>query len=202
MGAAPAAMGAAPAAEGAGVTLAAGPPRRKLACGGARLRQGLAAAGLSLGVGRVEAAEMADRGAPAGMAVWGVAPDEALLLCEAGATDIHATLRGAGAAVSDVSAGLVELRLAGPRVRALLEELCTADLSEGACPAGSVVQAPMAGVRVILARLDGADGAPGFTLLVSRDVAEYLWGVLVASGARHRLAAAPPSWSPDEGPRT
>ena len=92
----------------------------------------------------------------------------------------------AGAAVTDISSGWSVLRLIGPNVRALLEELVAIDLSAGALADRRIAQVMMANCRVILARRDDA-GVPGFILLVARDEAEHLWDVLVHLGAAHEL---------------
>ena len=54
---------------------------------------------------------------------------------------------------------------------------CAADLSERAVADRAIVQAPLANVRVVLARTD-LDGLPAFTILVARDEARYLWDAL------------------------
>ena len=158
-------------------------PREVASLGGAALRQALAAAGLPFVLGRVSTA--------GALEVWGVAPDEALLTWAsaapgASAVDPRPALRRHGAAVTDVGAGLVQLRLRGPRLAGLLQELCPVDLSDRALSDGGIVQAPFAGVRVTLARQDRG-GAAAVTLLAPRDLAEYLWEVITDAGAHHGL---------------
>jgi heterotetrameric sarcosine oxidase gamma subunit len=150
--------------------------RGKLVVGGRHLPGALSSAGLSLEPGRVTAAT--------GVEVWATAPDEALLVLAAGEDwAAHAApLQAAGAAVTDLGAGLVELRLSGSGVRRVLEELCPVDLGEAAAADGAIVHAPLAGTRVTFARQDH-DGVPGFTILVSRDLSEWLRDELVHAGA-------------------
>jgi aminomethyltransferase len=133
----------------------------------------------------------------AGVNVWSLADDEAILVLPgwttdgspnlAGTADLAARLRAAGATVTDISSGLTVLRLIGPQVRDLLEELCAIDLAPMALPDLAIAQLTVASCRVILARRDHGQ-LPGFTLLVGRDDAEALWDVLVELGRPHGLA--------------
>jgi heterotetrameric sarcosine oxidase gamma subunit len=148
---------------------------------------------------------------PGGINVWAVADDEVWLVAYAPtpggpsvpAVDfgpITASLRSAGAFVTDVSSGWSVLRLAGPRVRALPEALVAEDLAPSLVPDQAILQVPLGGSRVILCRRD-YEAIPGFTLLVARDEAEHLWSVLVHIGEPHgirpvgamALLPAPPS---------
>ena len=130
---------------------------------------------------------------PGGVNVWTLADDEILLsamapipggpsLPDAPLAAVATRLRAAGAAVTDVSSGWSVLRLIGPNVRSLLEELVAIDLSAGALADRGIAQVTMANCRVILARRDDRS-MPGFTLLVARDEAQHLWDVLVDLGA-------------------
>jgi heterotetrameric sarcosine oxidase gamma subunit len=133
----------------------------------------------------------------AGMTVWALADDEAIVILpgwtpegapEPGrAMELATGLRAAGATVTDVSSGLTVLALIGLQVRSLLEELCGIDLAPLALPDLGIAQLTMANCRVILARHDLGQ-LPGFTLLVGRDDAEHLWSVLVELGRPHGLA--------------
>jgi heterotetrameric sarcosine oxidase gamma subunit len=149
------------------------------------------AAGLEGRPGRVTPA------APGGVNVWAIADDEVLLVAAVNtpggpaiqAVDVAALagpIRAAGLAATDVSSGWTVLRLVGPRVRDLLEELVAEDLSPDAVPDQGIVQVPMAGCRVILSRRDLGD-IPGCVLLVARDEAEYIWGALTEIGAAHGI---------------
>jgi glycine cleavage system aminomethyltransferase T len=132
-----------------------------------------------------------------GVNVWTVAADEVWLVAyapieggpPATAVDlgpIVAAAHRSGVHATDVSSGWSVLRLFGPRVRDLLEELVAEDLGPGAWPDLAIAQVPLAGTRVILSRRD-ADGIAGFTLLAPRDDAEFLWGVFLEIGAGHGI---------------
>ena len=135
--------------------------------------------------------------APGGISAWAIADDEVWLLTygpdpgapplpPANAAAAVARLRAGGALVTDVSSGWSVLRLVGPRVRDLLEELVAEDLAPDALPDQAIRHVPMAACRVVLSRRDH-DGIPGFTLLVARDEAEYLWDVLAHLGEAYGL---------------
>ena len=152
--------------------------------------------GLASVAGRLQPARSLD-----GVNTWVPAEDEALLVRLAGtgalpgraatvATEslfeIAAKLRSAGASVVDVSSAYTLFRLVGPRLPALLQELSPVDLSARAVPDLRIVQAPVVGLRTMLARRDHGD-LPGFILLVVRDEAEYAWDTIVELGAAHGL---------------
>jgi heterotetrameric sarcosine oxidase gamma subunit len=155
-------------------------PLDKLLVTSASAASGLAAAGLTLESGRVAANGEAE--------VWGLAPGEAIVVTPPGGTDALATqVRAARAAATDVSSGWTMLALAGPRIPDPLQEACAVDLSDRALREGQAVQASMAGVRVIVARIDIGGRVPAFRVLVARDEAEHLWGALLHLGRPHGL---------------
>jgi heterotetrameric sarcosine oxidase gamma subunit len=134
---------------------------------------------------------------PGGINVWAVADDEVWLVAYAptpGGPSLPAVnfeaittrLRSAGAFVTDVSSGWSVFRLAGPRVRDLLEELVAEDLAPSFVPDQAILQVPLGGSRVILSRRD-FEAIPGFTMLVARDDAEHVWSVLVHLGEPHGI---------------
>jgi heterotetrameric sarcosine oxidase gamma subunit len=164
--------------------LAALGPTTKLLVTSGGAAQSLEAAGLLVVPGSVEVHN--------GVEVWGLAPDEALVIAPDGAADLASRIHAAGAPVTDVSSAWTSLRIAGPDVPATLAEACAVDLSARAITDGRIVQATVAGVRTILARRDLRDAVdsppiPGFTVLVARDEAEYLWGALLHLGKDHGL---------------
>ena len=118
--------------------------------------------------------------------VWGVAPDEAIVLAGHGAALPALTAQRVSAV--DLSSALTALRLVGPNARNILAELCPDDLGPDAVHDLRVVHAPVANVRVTLARQDMA-AIPGFTLLVPRDYAAYMWESLMHTGAHHGLVS-------------
>jgi 4-methylaminobutanoate oxidase (formaldehyde-forming) len=129
--------------------------------------------------------------------VWAIAPDEVWLVGSAPTpggppataidfTPVIAAARSSGVHATDVSSGWSVLRLAGPRVRDLLEELVPEDLAPAALADLAIAQIPLAGCRVILHRRD-ANGISGFTLLVARDEAEHLWDAFQHVGTAHGI---------------
>jgi glycine cleavage system aminomethyltransferase T len=56
---------------------------------------------------------------------------------------------------------------------------------------GALIQAPLAGVRAFITRLD-ADGEPGYTMMVARDEAAYVWDALLEIGTAHGLVPVGP----------
>jgi heterotetrameric sarcosine oxidase gamma subunit len=165
------------------VALAEVGPLDKLTVKGPATRTALSAARLPHEAGRVRRVR--------GIEVWGLAGDEAVVLWPAGAAGtgkLAARLGAPGAAVTDQSSGLAVLRLVGPAARGVLEEATAVDLSERAVADRGIVEASVANVVVTLARQDLRGGAPGFTILVPRDLAEYLWAALLDLGSGHGIA--------------
>lgn len=162
----------------------------KLAIRGGGSSAALARAGFQFRPG-----EVASGSGPANVAqvwqVWGLAPDEALLV-RPGPSSPSMRVDGTGVAIVDVSAGLSMFRLAGNRADGVLSELCAIDLDPRAFPDRRVVQMPLANVRVTLARLDRA-GNRCFDILVPREYAVYLWEALLQNGKAHGLAPVGPA---------
>lgn len=191
-----------------GVALAEPGPYEKLLVRGASTLVDLRWLGLAAKAGFLEPARTPD-----GTNGWVLADDEAILVRLAGAgaptgraatvsteslAEIADKLRSAGPAVVDVSSAYTLFRIVGPRLPALLQELSPVDLSARAVPNLAIVQAPVAGLRMVLARRDHGD-LPGFVMLVVRDEAEYAWDAIVELGAAYGLrpvgaaAVRPPS---------
>ncbi len=85
------------------------------------------------------------------------------------------------ASIVDQSGGWVELRLAGPRARAVLERLCAVDLDPAAFPDGAAARTAMEHLQVTVALVDAAAGGDGpeFTLLAPSSSARALRDALV-----------------------
>jgi heterotetrameric sarcosine oxidase gamma subunit len=116
-----------------------------------------------------------------------LAQDESLFVLPfGGPAGLPEFLGAARPRMVDLSSGLSSFRLAGPNARRILEELCPVDLADAVVPNLSVLQAPLANIHSILARIDHA-GVPVFALFVPRDLAEYTWDALLASGKAHGL---------------
>jgi len=155
-----------------------------------------AAAGLVAGNGDaiVGHAVAADLRGEAGSA-WLLGPDEVLLLAPVGGSGLAAL--AAELAADDVSAiemtgARTSLRLAGPAAPTILSELCPVDTTPATMAPGDLVQAPLAGVRAFIARQDSSDH-PGYTIMVARDEAAYVWDALCHIGTAHGLTAVGPA---------
>ena len=139
--------------------------------------------------GRISIGAIAGRRAE----LWGLVGDDALLLVPAAIGDAAVGLREVRAAAdptaTDVSSHFCALRLVGPRSRDVLEEVYPEDVSDRALPDLQVSFGPLANTPVILGRCD-IGGTLGFTILVERELAEYIWDTLLTIGARHELAPA------------
>jgi heterotetrameric sarcosine oxidase gamma subunit len=156
-------------------------PIDKVVVRGRRTGEAMVSTGIPIVVGAVGAA------ATGGIRAWCLGDDEVILLGPTSSLDPHvARIRAGGAAVTEVSSGFSVLRLVGPASPAILERTCPVDLSPSALANDRIVQAPVAGVRMIVARDDHGD-LPGWTLLVARDLAEYAWGALRGLGRDLRL---------------
>jgi heterotetrameric sarcosine oxidase gamma subunit len=158
---------------------------------GPRALAALRATGLTATAGFVTAAP------PGGINVWAIAADEAWLVASAptpggpqtAPVDVSSALDAArreGVTATDISSGWTVLRLFGPLVRDLLEELVAIDVAPSALADLAIAQLTIAGSRVILSRRD-SEGIAGFTLLAARDEAESLWDALLHVGAPYGI---------------
>jgi heterotetrameric sarcosine oxidase gamma subunit len=134
---------------------------------------------IARGIGSAEAEGRVAEAAP--VATWHLSSDEAIVVAPPEAQADAGRVLAPARSLVDVSSGYAVLQVAGRRARALLAEACPVDLSEGAVPDRAIVQANVANVRVMLARMD-RDGQTAFTLLVARDEARYLWDALSELG--------------------
>lgn len=125
--------------------------------------------------------------------LWALGPDEILLVGPASgwAERMAGTLASADVSAIDMTGARTSLRLAGPAAPAVLSELCRVDTTLRTMAPAALIQASLAGVRAFIARLD-ADGAPGYTMMVSRDEAAYVWDSLREIGEAHGLVAVGP----------
>jgi hypothetical protein len=179
-----------------GIALAEPGPYQKLIVRGPSTLVDLRRLGLAGKPGFLEPARTLD-----GVNAWVTAGDEAYLVrlpgvgadparAATGATEsldeIATRLRSAGPSVVDVSSAYTILRLAGRRLPALMQELCSADTSARAVADFQIVQAPVVGVRMVIARRDHGE-IPGWVLLVGRDDAEFVWDAIVDLGGSYGL---------------
>lgn len=133
--------------------------------------------------------------------VWLLAADEVLILAPVGGTALAAV--AIEVASDDISAiemtgARTSLRLAGPTAPAILAELCPDDTTPTSLVQGSLIQAPLAGVRAFIARQD-AGAQPGYTIMIARDEAAYVWDVLCHIGEAHGLVPVGPAALTPEG---
>lgn len=167
-------------------------PTDKLAVKGPSGRRVLA--DLEIGAPLGETASVALAGV--NLRSWALAPDETLLILAAdgtpagaGTASVTAGVVAAGGTVTDLSSGLAGMRVVGPAARDLLIEVCAVDLGADQFADGRVAMAPIANVRVTLARRDIGERT-AFELLVARDQAAYLFEALLHAGAVHGVRAA------------
>jgi heterotetrameric sarcosine oxidase gamma subunit len=133
------------------------------------------------------------RGEP--WSAWILEQDEVLLLSPTGGSLL--TTRGQELTSERVSAiemsgARTALRLAGPSAPSILAELCPVDTTPATMKSSDLVQAPLAGVRALIARQD-TPSEPGYTILIARDEAAYAWDAIRAVGAVHGLTVVGPS---------
>ena len=132
----------------------------------------------------------ADLGGEAGEA-WLLGPDEVLLLGPvSGSWPATLASRLASDEVSaiEMTGARTALRLAGPSAAAILAELCPSDTTPETTDPGDLIQAPLAGVRAFIARQ-----AAGYTIMVARDEATYVWDALIHVGTAHGLTPVGPA---------
>jgi heterotetrameric sarcosine oxidase gamma subunit len=128
-------------------------------------------------------------------ATWILERDEILLLSPSGGSIL--TTRGEDlvadqTSVLEMSGARTALRLVGPHAPRILVEVCPDDTTPATMQQGTVIQAPLAGVRALIAREDCL-GSPGYTILIARDEAAYTWESLRAIGTFHGLIPVGPT---------
>jgi sarcosine oxidase subunit gamma len=125
---------------------------------------------------------------------WFLGPDEVLLLGPVGAWsgDLGTSLAGPDVSAIEMTGARTALRLAGPAAPAILAELCPVDTTPRTLPEGAVLQVPFAGPRAFLTHRDHG-GLPGYTWLIARDEALYVWESVIHIGAEHGLRPVGPA---------
>ena len=130
--------------------------------------------------------------------IFWLGPDEWLLSTpRAGlpalVADLDKALEGLHAAVNDLGAGQVLLRLQGAACREVLAAGCTLDLHPAVFTPGRCAQTGLAKAAVLLAPLgdpDAAGGQDGMDLVVRLSFADYLLDWLAAMAGERGLGAA------------
>lgn len=97
------------------------------------------------------------------------------------ATDLANAVNGSGY-VTDQTGGWIEVRLTGPRSRAVLERICTLDLHPDVFTVGTCARTTMEHLSVQIALLDDA---PTFALTTPSSSARSFWTAM-----EHALASA------------
>ncbi len=132
---------------------------------------------------------------PGGTEAWLLGPDEVLLLAPVDAGGAAPTIldpEPADLSVIEMTGSRTTLRLAGPTAPAILAELCPVDTTPRTMSQGDLIQAPLASVRAFIVRLDSGD-LPGYTIMVARDEAAYVWDAFVDVGRAHGLTPVGPA---------
>ena len=83
--------------------------------------------------------------------------------------------------ITNVTAGLGAVNVAGPKARDLLRKLTTVDLSSGAFPYMNSAEGEVAGVPCILLRI-GFVGETGWEIHFPAEFGEYFWDTLLEAG--------------------
>jgi sarcosine oxidase subunit alpha len=122
-----------------------------------------------------------------------IKPGHALVLTEPGREQAvrEALLAGAGTSgacihAADVTSGLSAYALVGPLATDVLNRLTPLDLRRDRFAQHACAQCDLAHVHATVYREDWGD-LPGYLLLVSRDVGEYVWEVIMAAGTALQL---------------
>jgi 4-methylaminobutanoate oxidase (formaldehyde-forming) len=95
----------------------------------------------------------------------------------------------AQAFVSDVTSGFAQINVQGPRSRALLQELTTADLSNAAFPFRAAREIDVGFARVLCVRITYL-GELGYELYVPAEQATHVYDRIARAGSAHGLRHA------------
>jgi glycine cleavage system aminomethyltransferase T len=126
---------------------------------------------------------------------WILERDEILLLSPSGGS----LMSGPGTALASEEVGTIvmsgahtALRLLGVAASTIMAELCPDNTTPESLAQGALIQAPLGGVRALIARADGSN-FPGYTILITGDEATYIWDTFRAVGADHGITAVRPA---------
>ncbi len=117
---------------------------------------------------------------------WVVATDTAHRHVE---TWMHRHIGDAHVTVSDVTSGWAQLNVQGPRSRALLESLTTADLADGDFPFRDAQEIDIGFARVLCVRITYL-GELGYELYIPADQAVHVYDLITSAGAGFGLRHA------------
>jgi len=88
--------------------------------------------------------------------------------------------------ITNLTAGLAAINLAGPQARAVLSKLTTLDLSSATFPYLTCVHNEVAGVPTLLLRI-GFVGETGWEMHVPAEYGEHVWDALMEAGKEFHL---------------
>ena len=93
------------------------------------------------------------------------------------------------ATVTDVTSGLAQINVQGPRSRALLQSITSADISDAALPFRGAREIDLGFARALCVRITYL-GELGYELYVPTEQAVHVYDLIVAAGADHGLRHA------------
>lgn len=102
-------------------------------------------------------------------------------------TMLRRALDGQRGWVTDVTSGLAQINIQGPRSRELLQSLTSTDLSNGAFPFRAAREIDLGFVRVLCVRITYL-GELGYELFVPTEQAAYVYDLIVEAGTAYDLA--------------
>jgi dimethylglycine dehydrogenase len=116
--------------------------------------------------------------------------EQALAICDppqpALISDLQEFARSGCLHLVDRTSGFARILVCGPQSPSVLRKLTPLDTRERIFPDLSCAWTPMAGVRVLLIRVDRRALA-AYEILLSREYSEYLWQALSEAGQEYKL---------------
>ena len=91
--------------------------------------------------------------------------------------------------VVDLTHGRALFRITGDEAAAVLNKLCSLELSDDIVPDGSALRSSVAGVVTDIIR-DDVDGTRSYLVHCERSSGQYLWDTLIDAGSEYRLVEA------------
>ena len=89
--------------------------------------------------------------------------------------------------VTDVTDGLADLRVIGPRAAEVMARVCGLDFDDSAFPNDTAKQSSLAKTRQLIIRRDFGP-LRAYTTIGARSLAAYVWGVLLEAGQSFGMA--------------
>ena len=119
---------------------------------------------------------------------WSLGPAHLLVTCAAGERDglMEQVSSSPDVWVTDVTSVFAHFRVAGEHSREVLRKLTSLNISAGALPRLACGQTRVSQVHTIILRL-GAESAPAFHILVSREYGQSVWDAILHAGEEFHL---------------